>query len=82
MSESRKRIVQQAFTKLDKSGDGVVTQDDLKWVFFEWKASELFKNWKSFEKLWKACDLGVASGQFLSILRQAHFKWDKSLLNF
>lgn len=32
MSESRKRIVQQAFKKLDRTGDGVVTQDDLKFV--------------------------------------------------
>lgn len=32
MSESRKRIVDLAFKKLDKTGDGVVTQDDLKWV--------------------------------------------------
>lgn len=31
MSESRKRIVQQAFTKLDKTGDGVITEEDLKW---------------------------------------------------
>lgn len=30
MSESRKRIVKQAFQKLDKTGDGVITQDDLK----------------------------------------------------
>lgn len=30
MSESRKRIVKQAFTKLDKTGDGVITLDDLK----------------------------------------------------
>lgn len=30
MSESRKRIVDQAFKKLDKTGDGVITQDDLK----------------------------------------------------
>lgn len=30
MSESRKKIVHQAFLKLDKTGDGVVTQEDLK----------------------------------------------------
>lgn len=30
MSESRKRIVNEAFKKLDKTGDGVITQDDLK----------------------------------------------------
>lgn len=30
MSESRKRIVDLAFKKLDKTGDGIVTQDDLK----------------------------------------------------
>lgn len=32
MSESRKRIVQQAFVKLDKTGDGIITSDDLKLV--------------------------------------------------
>lgn len=30
MSESRKKIVQQAFIKLDKTGDGVITGDDLR----------------------------------------------------
>ena len=30
MSESRQKIVKQAFTKLDKSGDGVITQKALK----------------------------------------------------
>lgn len=30
MSESRKKIVNQAFLKLDKTGDGVITQEDLK----------------------------------------------------
>lgn len=30
MSESRKRIVNEAFKKLDKTGDGVITLDDLK----------------------------------------------------
>jgi hypothetical protein len=30
MSESRKKIVLQAFKKLDTSGDGVITCDDLK----------------------------------------------------
>lgn len=32
MSESRKRIVNEAFKKLDKTGDGIVTLDDLKSV--------------------------------------------------
>lgn len=32
MSESRKRIVDLAFKKLDKTGDGIITQADLKWV--------------------------------------------------
>jgi Ca2+-binding EF-hand superfamily protein len=30
MSESRVNIVKQAFAKLDKTGDGVITVDDLK----------------------------------------------------
>jgi Ca2+-binding EF-hand superfamily protein len=30
MSESRKRIVQKAFEKLDKTGDGVISIDDLR----------------------------------------------------
>ena len=30
MPESRKKIVEQAFAKLDKTGDGVITIDDLK----------------------------------------------------
>lgn len=36
MSESRKRIIEQAFSKLDKTGDGIVTVEDLKgyvWYF-------------------------------------------------
>lgn len=30
MSESRKRIVNEAFKKLDKTSDGAITMDDLK----------------------------------------------------
>ena len=30
MSEGRKRIVKEAFKKLDRTGDGVITMDDLK----------------------------------------------------
>lgn len=30
MAESRRAIVKQAFTKLDRSGDGFITTDDLK----------------------------------------------------
>ena len=30
MSQSRKDIVMKAFTKLDRTGDGVITVDDLK----------------------------------------------------
>ena len=30
MSESRVNLIKQAFAKLDKTGDGVVTVDDLK----------------------------------------------------
>ncbi|ELT99456.1 hypothetical protein CAPTEDRAFT_18750 [Capitella teleta] len=33
MSNSRKNLIQQAFNKLDKSGDGVVTTEDLKGVY-------------------------------------------------
>lgn len=33
MSEGRKSIVMQAFQKLDKTGDGVITVDDLKNVY-------------------------------------------------
>jgi Ca2+-binding EF-hand superfamily protein len=30
MSEARKKVVREAFTKMDKTGDGVITTDDLK----------------------------------------------------
>jgi Ca2+-binding EF-hand superfamily protein len=30
MSESRTEIVRQAFAKLDKTGDGVISQEDLR----------------------------------------------------
>lgn len=30
MSEGRKRIVNEAFKKLDRTGDGIITSDDLK----------------------------------------------------
>ena len=33
MSDARKRVVNEAFQKLDKSGDGVVTIDDLRGVY-------------------------------------------------
>lgn len=33
MSEGRKNIIDQAFKKLDKTGDGVITVDDLKNVY-------------------------------------------------
>ena len=33
MSEARKTLIMKAFRKLDKSGDGVVTIDDLKGVY-------------------------------------------------
>lgn len=33
MSESRRAIVEQAFKKLDKSGDGVITIDDVRGVY-------------------------------------------------
>ena len=33
MSESRKNVVDQAFKKLDKTGDGIITVDDLKGVY-------------------------------------------------
>lgn len=33
MSESRKRVVEEAFTKMDRSGDGVITTEDLKNVY-------------------------------------------------
>lgn len=33
MSEMRKRVIAEAFKKLDKTGDGVVTMEDLKHVF-------------------------------------------------
>lgn len=33
MSESRKRVVEEAFNKMDKTGDGVITIEDLKNVY-------------------------------------------------
>lgn len=33
MSESRKRVIEEAFKKMDKTGDGVITIDDLKHVY-------------------------------------------------
>ena len=33
MSKNRKSLIAQAFRKLDKSGDGVVTVDDLRGVY-------------------------------------------------
>lgn len=30
MSESRKKVIREAFNKMDKSGDGVITVEDLK----------------------------------------------------
>ena len=33
MSEARRRVIEEAFHKLDKTGDGVVTVDDLRGVF-------------------------------------------------
>ena len=33
MSEARKRLINQAFLKLDKTGDGVITVEDLKGVY-------------------------------------------------
>lgn len=33
MSQSRKNVVEQAFQKLDKTGDGRITIDDLKGVY-------------------------------------------------
>lgn len=34
MSQSRINIINEAFKKLDKTGDGVITVDDLKYVIF------------------------------------------------
>lgn len=33
MSQSRRNVVDQAFKKLDKTGDGLITVDDLKGVY-------------------------------------------------
>ena len=33
MSDARKRVIGEAFAKLDKSGDGFVTIDDLRGVY-------------------------------------------------
>ena len=33
MNESRKKVVEQAFQKLDKTGDGEITIDDLRGVY-------------------------------------------------
>jgi Ca2+-binding EF-hand superfamily protein len=33
MSEGRKRVIREAFTKLDKSGDGVLTLEDMRGVY-------------------------------------------------
>lgn len=33
MSQSRRNVVNQAFKKLDKTGDGVITVDDLRGVY-------------------------------------------------
>lgn len=41
MSESRKNIVSQAFAKLDKTGDGAITIEDLKYCFFYYRGSNM-----------------------------------------
>jgi Ca2+-binding EF-hand superfamily protein len=55
MSNARKNLIQQAFNKLDRSGDGVVTTEDLKGVYSakkhpkyisgEWSEDDVLKEW-------------------------------------
>ena len=55
MSASRKRLINMAFRKLDKTGDGVVTTEDLHGVFSgkkhpkylsgEWTEEQVLQNW-------------------------------------
>ena len=33
MSDARKRVIGEAFAKMDKTGDGVVTIDDLRGIY-------------------------------------------------
>lgn len=43
MSKARIELVQMAFRKMDKNGDGVITPEDLKSVYnvrFNWTSSE------------------------------------------
>ena len=41
MSDNRKRVVMEAFAKMDKTGDGVITIDDLK-VCAVWPEARVF----------------------------------------
>ena len=55
MKQCRKDLVIEAFHKLDKSGDGTVTSDDLKGVYKadqhkkyksgEWTEDDVFQDW-------------------------------------
>ena len=54
MSDARKRVVNEAFQKLDKSGDGVVTIDDLRGVYdVKVNYTHLYVSLKSYWKLFR-----------------------------
>ena len=49
MSEARKRVVLEAFKKMDKTGDGVITTDDLKVIFYH---DKILSVWRAAPKSW------------------------------
>lgn len=71
MSQNRKNLIYQAFKKLDKTGDGIITIDDLKGVYSadkhpkylsgEWTKDQVFRqfldSFDSHDKDGKVCFL-------------------------
>lgn len=51
MNEMRKQLVDKAFAKLDKTGDGVVTIDDLKGVYNVKQSKEYLNGQKTEDQL-------------------------------